>query len=64
MLNQEKKSRCDRQSSKKLNGGGVLLLTPIIFAPELREELNLFDKEKSESVWVECKSNFNVVKKN
>ena len=28
-------------------------------ATKLRPDLNLFDKEKNESVWVECKSTFN-----
>ena len=32
-------------------------------APKLRPDLNLFDKEKYESVWVECKSTFNISSK-
>ena len=32
-------------------------------APKLRPDLNLFDKEKYDSVWVECKSTFNISSK-
>ena len=32
-------------------------------ASKLRPDLNLFDKEKYESVWVECKSTFNISSK-
>ena len=46
--------RYDRQSAVKKKGGGVLLYIP---------DLNLFDKEKYESVWVECKSTFNISSK-
>ena len=46
--------RYDRRSAVKKKGGGVLLYIP---------DLNLFDKEKYESVWVECKSTFNISSK-
>ena len=56
--------RCsDRQSAVKKKGGGVLLYIPVKLAPKLRPDLNLFDKEKYESVWVECKSTFNISSK-
>ena len=52
--------RYDKQSAVKKKGGGVLLYIPVKLAPKLRPDLNLFDKEKYESVWVECKSTFNI----
>ena len=52
--------RYDRQSAVKKKGGGVLLYIPVKLAPKLRPDLNLFGKEKYESVWVECKSTFNI----
>ena len=55
--------RYDRQSALKKKGGGVLLYIPVKLAPKLRPDLNLFDKEKYESVWVECKSTFNISSK-
>ena len=55
--------RYDRQSAVKKKGGGVLLYIPVKLAPKLRPDLNLFDKEKYESVWVECKSTFNISSK-
>ena len=55
--------RYDRQSAVKKKGGGVLLYIPVKLAPKLRPDLNLFDKEKLESVWVECKSTFNISSK-
>ena len=55
--------RYDRQSAVKKKGGGVLLYIPVKLAPKLRPNLNLFDKEKYESVWVECKSTFNISSK-
>ena len=32
-------------------------------APKLRPDLNLIDKKKYESVWVECKTTFNISSK-
>ena len=55
--------RYDRQSAVKKKGGGVLLYIPVKLAPKLRPDLNLSDKEKYESVWVECKSTFNISSK-
>ena len=55
--------RYDKQSAVKKKGGGVLLYIPVKLAPKLRPDLNLFDKEKYESVWVECKSTFNISSK-
>ena len=55
--------RYDRQSAVKKEGGGVLLYILVKLAPKLRPNLNLFDKEKYESVWVECKSTFNISSK-
>ena len=40
-------------------GGDILLHIPLISAPKLIDELNLFDSKKFESVWVDCQSNFN-----
>ena len=55
--------RYDRQSAVKKKGSGVLLYIPVKLAPKLRPDLSLFDKEKYESVWVECKSTFNISSK-
>ena len=52
----------DRHSVMKKNGD-VLLYIPVTLAPKSRDGLNLFNSEKNESVWVECKSNFNVASK-
>ena len=52
--------RYDRQSAVKKKGGGVLLYIPVKLAPKLRPDLIFFDKEKYESVLVECKSTFNI----
>ena len=40
-----------------------LLYKPVKLAPKLRPDLNLFDLKKYESVWVECKSTFNISSK-
>ena len=55
--------RYDRQSAVKKKDGGVLLYISVKLAPKLRLDLNLFDEEKYESVWVECKSTFNISSK-
>ena len=55
--------RYDRQSAVKKKGVGNLLYIPVKLAPKLRPDLNSFYKEKYESVWVECKSTFNISSK-
>ena len=51
--------RCDRsRNSEKENGGGVMLFLPLRLAPKERKDLNIFDKSKFESSWVECHCNF------
>ena len=46
--------RCDRtyESSKKLKGGGVMLLVPKKLNPKVRHDLNNMHK-KYDSIWIE-----------
>ena len=48
--------RCDRSSenSKKLKGGGVMLLVPKSLSPKLSQDLNILLK-KYDSMWIEMK---------
>ena len=48
-------NRCNSDKSK---GGGVALFVPLSLAPKERTDLNLFDKERFESIWIECKESF------
>ena len=48
-------NRCVKDKSK---GGEVALFISLSLAPKERTVLNLFDKERFESVWIECKESF------
>ena len=52
--------RCDRtyESSKKLKGGGVLLLVPKKLNPKVRHGLNNMHKNY-DSIWIEFKAGLN-----
>ena len=46
------------RNNEKNKGGGVTLFAPLTLAPKERKDLNIFDKSKFESLWVECCCNF------
>ena len=51
--------RCDKsRNDEKKEGGGVMLYVPLRLALKERKDLNIFDKSKIESLWVECSCNF------
>ena len=50
---------CVRNQNNEIKKGcGVMLFVPLRLAPKEREDLNIFDKSKFESSWVECRCNF------
>ena len=51
--------RCDRSRyNEKKKGGCVMLFVPLRLAPKESKDLNISDKSKFQSSWVECRNNF------
>ena len=50
--------RNDRKQTKKQKGGGVALYVPKRLSPREMKNLNLFDENNFESLWIECKKNY------
>ena len=55
--------RMDRNSTTKERSGGVMLIVPLHLSPKGRNDLNCFDKNKFESIWVECNLNTNTIQR-
>ena len=55
---------CHRsEENVKKTAGGVMLFVPWILAFRERRDLNLFDKSKFDSLWIECPTNFAKISK-
>ena len=55
--------RRDQNSTSKESGGGVMLFVPRHLNLKERKDLNCFDKNKFESIWVECNFNTNTIQR-
>ena len=51
----------DRNSTSKARGGVVVLIVLLHLNPKDRKDLNVFDTNKFESIWVECNLNTNTI---